>query len=480
VLTEDGMDSGLIILALVFFASLLSLVGLIVYLVRRRSPRVQRKKQDARSDRALRREAQATGGRRRAIAAADYQEPSPAPEAEEAPQPDLPPSPATVVPADAATIVFRRHFPPLAGAASLSFYGGMPRTRTISEWPRAEHGRPLHFILQTDLTQIASDSVPPGLPREGRLLVFLGLEPEGAFAFRLMYDADSAAPIQELSPPEDIAPAYGAAGARVWPWALAAGHGTPILPQWPFDPLAVPLDGYGSPLADGLYAAQGEDIAADPFGPQDFQGSQNPWPGFPNDWLSIQITAAMLVRAVDDLSPQQAEGLWPELDEAERASEIAAIRQEAQAWFDHALNNPAFGSIGREVRGVFLDWFKAQGPIANRVAPAAFEAAVETSLHAHPEGATRVPVEVLLRLMHRHALIVRTGDSVQPQVYARMLGRPASAQGDDLARHVLLLELRSDPAIGHYFGDEILRFWILPEHLANQRFQEVVLTTSFV
>jgi uncharacterized protein YwqG len=43
---------------------------------------------------------------------------------------------------------------------------------------------------------------------------------------------------------------------------------------------------------------------------------------------------------------------------------------------------------------------------------------------------------------------------------------------------LLLLELSSDPSIGHHFGEGVLQFWIRPDDLAARRFDLVELTAS--
>jgi uncharacterized protein YwqG len=62
-----------------------------------------------------------------------------------------------------------------------------------------------------------------------------------------------------------------------------------------------------------------------------------------------------------------------------------------------------------------------------------------------------------------------------------MLCPPSYVQGDAekrIGEWLLLLELSSDPQIGHHFGEGVLQFWIRPDDLAARRFDLVELTAS--
>ena len=66
-------------------------------------------------------------------------------------------------------------------------------------------------------------------------------------------------------------------------------------------------------------------------------------------------------------------------------------------------------------------------------------------------------------------------------VHQMMLCPPSYVQGDAEARigeWLLLLELSSDPPVGHHFGEGVLQFWIRPDDLAARRFDLVELTAS--
>ncbi|MEO0032945.1 MAG: hypothetical protein RIS94_2703, partial [Pseudomonadota bacterium] len=459
------MDSRLIVVAAIFAASLLGLLAIIVVTIRRRSPRLRNKSEAAASDRAMRRQLRKgeTPARRRPISVATLDLTDEYLESEQAKA--SPP----VTEAGSAAIAFRRHFPPLLGAESRSFFGGLPRVRNSFAWPLGADGKPLHFILQIDLAHVPASRGRDALPDDGLLLLFMELEWGAQPSFHVLHDTGGTGPLHDFVPPHDIAPAYGDAGVDVWPWALEPQDRTPILPQWPFDPVAVTFHPDGTPDVDALLAVQGEDIHADPFGPQDFEGMANPWPGFPHDWLAVQIASAQLVREAERVLLQPPTGPWASLSETDRVAMLEQVQGEARAWFDHAVAQNPFEAVGANERGVFWQWFAAQAPLSHDIAPQVFEAALETSLHAHPPVASRLPVELLLRLIHRHALVMRIDDGYHPQVPARLLPAPAAippAEAGLAQSHILLLELASDPAIGLHFGEAIHRFWITPGDLA--------------
>jgi len=158
------------------------------------------------------------------------------------------------------------------------------------------------------------------------------------------------------------------------------------------------------------------------------------------------------------------------------------VREEAQAWFDHALRNPALGAITPPVRKAFWDWFAGHKPLAQLVAPPAVEAAIETTLHASPHEAANFPPEITARVAYRHVLARRTADGrIHAPTPDRMLAPFSDVQGEEqeiAGTHLLLLELSSNEGIGHRFGEGVYQFWITPEDLADRRFEQVVLTRA--
>ncbi|MFM9937339.1 MAG: DUF1963 domain-containing protein, partial [Novosphingobium sp.] len=189
-----------------------------------------------------------------------------------------------------------------------------------------------------------------------------------------------------------------------------------------------------------------------------------------------------LVREADRALRFPRRSLYPDLDDAARTAHLKAVLGEAQAWFDHALGNPALGPIAPPVRKAFWDWFAGHKPLAQLVAPKAFEAAIETTLHASPHEAANIPPEITARVAYRHVLAQRSeGGRIHAPTPDRMLAPFSDVQGDQqerAANHLLLLELSANEALGHRFGEGVYQFWITPEDLADRRFDAVVLTRA--
>jgi hypothetical protein len=516
--------TSLIAISLVFGASALLLMALLVTLARRQ---MAKRAEQVRTEKVSKRigdkaalppvEPERPARRTRVISAAPLAEA----EAKLSPrlgtlsaargEPSATKLPDAIVAAGRQAIVLRRNFPPHLAPSSRSFYGGVPQVPGPFAWPHdPESGKSLHFILQLDLAAVPDSARLGLLPPSGALLFFLDLQwGNGQTGAVMWVDGGDFSSWQEVDPPADLALAYGDEGAYAWPWALAAEHGVPLLPRWPFEPVAVVLpeavpafdgDDAGQAVsswadteatAQALLTAQtgGTDEGTLPerYGPQDFTGPDGdrfiaPWPGFPQDWLAVQTCAAALVREADRALRFPRRSLYPDLDDEARAAHLTAVKEEAQAWFDHALNNPALGAIEAPVRTAFWEWFAGHKPLTQLIAAGAAEAAIETTLHASPQEAAKIPPEVVARVAYRHVLAQRTAQGgIHAPTPNRLLAPFSDVQGDQQERaatHVLLLELSSDEAIGHRFGEGVYQFWITPDDLAERLFDKAVLTTT--
>lgn len=506
--------SVLVAMLAMFIASAIGLVALIWYWLRQRAlrepkSRIPKRQKRAKSadngpeNEAVHAPSPRKHGRSRLISAAslaeaeaantvadrDQPEPEPEPEPDEEGPPPL--FTATIAAAARQAVVLKQHFPPHAAPSGRSWLGGTPVLPGTVEWPpNPASGKPLHFLLQLDLTEVSPEAGLGLLPADGALAVFVDLDWGPGEAFRVIHAQGPAGmPWRALDVPQGIGMAYGDEAALVWPWALTPDHGTQILPQWPVAPVPIALresDVRSWPhtveTVRALLGAQGTDDLAPPLAAADFlgpdgQGFEPLWYSYPQDWISVQIACAAFVREADRASRTAVNDPYPGLDEGERTAQLKTAREEAQAWFDHALNNPALVALEAPVRKAFWDWLSTHRALAERIMPEAVEAAIETTLHASPHEAAKLPEAVAARVAYRHALARRTPEGVIAPPPARMLA-PATGEAGLAATHLLLLELPDNPAIGHHFGGSALQWWITPEDLANRQFDAVVMTRT--
>jgi hypothetical protein len=484
----------MVLLLAIFGVSLIGIAALVVFFLRSRTPRARREAAIVRTERASRivDTVEPFEGRRRTISASIFAETAEQPD-EETEAEDAPPIDPAILAATEQAIVFRQSYPPLYAPQSRSFFGGLPLANIPFEWPRGgKTGRPLHFVMQLDCAQVQPAARLKLLPDNGQLYLFVDLERGVGREFRVIWCEPGSGEWSEIDPPEALAPAYGPMTQDVWPWALDATVGTPILPRWPFEPVPVTALSLGDAstlpvwtntdeIAEALLAAQGDPVMHNPVSIADFAETARPWADFPRDWMSVQITSAMLVQMARRAEHLPARSLYPALPQEQAAEEIARACSEAQAWYDHALRNSAFKRLTSEERRAFWDWFSSHSAISHLIAPAAFEASIETGLHAFPETAQEVPHLVIDRLMYRHALAARSGDQIHAPVPARMLAARSDMHVDQHERartHLLLLELPTNESLGHHFGNGILQFWIKPEDLGARAFDKIEMTNT--
>jgi Domain of unknown function (DUF1963) len=106
---------------------------------------------------------------------------------------------------------------------------------------------------------------------------------------------------------------------------------------------------------------------------------------------------------------------------------------------------------------------------------------IEASLVESQEAAARIPADVARRVHSRHALAVQSERGLFASMPDRMLAPPVDVQGhhwDRAKTPLLLLELSSNEALGHEFGEGVYQFWITPADLRARRFDKVVLTAD--
>ncbi|MCU0909279.1 MAG: YwqG family protein [Rhodobacteraceae bacterium] len=83
------------------------------------------------------------------------------------------------------------HSPFAPPRAATSWFGGVPRAPAGFDWPADAAGDRLHFVAQIDLAALTPvpnlGGPPPGLPRTGALLVFVGSRDEGKWTFAIRF-----------------------------------------------------------------------------------------------------------------------------------------------------------------------------------------------------------------------------------------------------------------------------------------------------
>jgi hypothetical protein len=121
-----------------------------------------------------------------------------------------------------------------------SWLGGLPRLGE-AEWPRGKDGKPLVFVAQIDLAEVAEVHPDTPLPAEGSLAFFIG---SGAVVHVPQGVTDA------TLPPEDLPPAFGEDGHQLPERHSRVTHRT--YPFWPVEPIRLRLP-------DGLPELPGPD-----------------------------------------------------------------------------------------------------------------------------------------------------------------------------------------------------------------------------
>ena len=421
-------------------------------------------------------------------------------------------SPATAA-AEVATagthaIVFRQHFPPRHGTPALGFFGGAPIAPGNFQWPRPVGDRapsgPFSFLLQIDCGAVAPEDRRGLLPDRGVLYFFLDLTWGQPDAFRVLYaDAQDTDRWTAVEPPDDLGPAFGDQAVRIWKWTQSPADCPRLLPKWTFDPVVIDLprlrrdeddEDADAPVlwpgekrtAEALRAAQGEEVPGHWFTVRDFTSDDGrlhrPFANYPHDWRAIQICSGLIAdRLRDTYGLRGTGGALRDRSAAEREALRRQVRDEALAWYRRAAAEPPFAGAPQAERDRFWSWLEAYPWVVRFVITEAVTLSIEASLVDSPEAAARIPADIARRVHHRHALAVQSAQGLFASSPDRMLAPPVDVQGHqwDRARtHVLLLELSTNGALGHAFGEGVYQFWITPDDLRARRFDKVTLTAD--
>lgn len=430
-------------------------------------------------------------------------------------------------------IVFRQLYPPPAGG--LSFYGGRPVGPAGLAWPRAETKggeRPLHFIMQWDCAELASQDPTGLLPSDGTLYLFCDLEWGSPLAFRFLHAEGTGGDWQELAVPDDLGPVYGTQGA----WLVR--HCTPavpveqqqvptLLPKWPFKPVAFDYPGSeidpddedalyersfwneSDRVKEALLAAQnslGAPLAA--FSIDKSPPFARPFAAFPHDWAAVRVVCA---EAIDRLQTPGylGRGFMPDASEEEWSAVASLWLKEAQELYVFAANQPIAEAVPAAESEDIWNWLTKIEPAIRLGFKRVVEESVNASLGLGSEALSAVPESLIGQCWLRHALaheFVRDeypphgrpdemeafkerqerGDLAQVRdIHApspdRMFGPPSYVHGDieeRMGEWMLLVELSSHEAIGHHFGEGVFQFVIRPDDLRDRRFDraEVILS----
>jgi uncharacterized protein YwqG len=133
-----------------------------------------------------------------------------------------------------------------------SWLGGAPRLGG-KPWPRGEGGRPLHFMAQVDLREIAAAGGSSELPSDGALAFFIGADaPHAAKVIHIPPGSDAS-----VTPPPDDLPQFEELGGD--PDYRGDTLGRRLFPFWPIDftVIDVPAEGEHDETGEAQHAAIG-------------------------------------------------------------------------------------------------------------------------------------------------------------------------------------------------------------------------------
>ena len=382
-------------------------------------------------------------------------------------------------------VLLRRHFPPRAD--SLSHFGGVPTVPPGFTWPFVVlpdgRDRALSFLLQVDCSAIPEDGRLGLMPEHGQLYVFLDLDWGNHWVWSVRYEKGEPDGFVPARVPAGLPKAYTERAA--WTWPERDEDWPSLLPPWSFEPV----------LLSGAETEEGEDDEREFWpGPIDlgralpdvdgavvptrYHENQyddgvlvRPYATFPHDWQAVRITTGLL----------QARHLRPAGGTGHSEEEGASFADAVRRWSDRAAQEQPWDRLSEDdsdaVWRLFIDF---QSVTLYSLGDAVNES-LDATLAGNPDAANWLPSEALALVRMRHALASTGPRGLHASVHQMMLCPPSYVQGDAeerIGEWLLLLELSSDPPIGHHFGEGVLQFWIRPDHLAARRFDLVELTAS--
>src|SRR5262249_9475701 len=137
-------------------------------------------------------------------------------------------------------------------ARAKSWLGGAPRLGG-KPWPQGPDRRPLHFMAQVDLREIAAAGGSTELPSDGALAFFIGADaPHAAKVIRMPRGN-----VRSVTAPPDGLPDFGEVGGE--PDYRGDSLGRRLFPCWPIDftVIEVPAEGEHDETGEAQHAAIG-------------------------------------------------------------------------------------------------------------------------------------------------------------------------------------------------------------------------------
>jgi uncharacterized protein YwqG len=410
--------------------------------------------------------------------------------------------PPAIIDASKQAIVFRQDFPPRHDPKWLSFFGGLPIASSDLIWPSSNDARgttkPLSFLMQVDCATIPPEGRLGLMPDQGTIYIFIDFEWGGSYASRVLYEEQREAGLMEHSPPADLPNLFGTEAKWIWDWVHVPSDIPKTLTKWTFQPVVIQAsprdedmfddDGSACPFywngagTSEFVRAQGQPTVYHAYRPEKID--KLPFANFPQDWQAVRIFAGFILRYASRSRNQKSFDPQKQLTDENLVARIESVKLEARKWLNHALARPAFDAVPANACRAFWTWLNQVeiSIIASSFFSKAEALSVDASLTASAEAGKRLPLDYVSQFHTKHALARQAQDG---QIYTsdseRMLSAPSFVQGSEDERaktHLLFLEISSNEALDHHFGEGVYQFWITPEDLKARRFSKVVMTAD--
>ena len=389
-------------------------------------------------------------------------------------------------------VLLRRHFPPRAG--SLSHWGGVPIVPRGFTWPFVVlpdgTDRALSFVLQVDCATIPADGRLGLMPDRGQLYVFLDLDWGTHWIWSVRFEDGDVEEFVPGRPPVGLPRAYP--HRAIWRWPQRDEDWPHLLPAWSFEPVLLTGDENAPPpededeeeerdfwpgTIDVSRALDGIDGAVVPMEYYENRFDDDrvlvrPFATYPHDWQAVRILTGLVQSRLQDRYHDR--GNMTDED-------VASLRGAIQTWSERAAEQEPWTALAPEDSDALWQLVLDHQSMTLFGLSDAVNDSLDATLAGNPDAAGLLPPEALDLARIRHALASAGPERRHTTIAERMLCPPSYVQGDAAERigeWILLLEMSSDPQIGHHFGEGVYQFWIRPGDLAARRFDLVELTAS--